>query len=53
MVIRGQKTLRQILVIDDLSPLKEHVLNERGRLDGAGVALTALAVGNPNAGAFL
>ena len=52
-VIIGQKTLQAKLGIDVMAQLKESILKARARQDGAGVELTARAVGEPNAGAVL
>ena len=53
VVIMGQKTLRKKLGIDVMAQLKTSVLKACGRQDGAGMELTARAVGEPNAGAVL
>ena len=53
VVTIGQRTLREKLGIDVMAQLKASVLKAHGRQDGAGMEFTALAVGEPNAGAVL
>ena len=53
VVIIGQKTVREKLGIDAMAQLKSSVLKAHERQDSAGMDLTALAVGEPNAGAVL
>ena len=49
-VIIGQKTMREKIGIDVIEQLTSYVLNACGRQDGAGVELTARAVGELKAG---
>ena len=51
VVIIGQKMLRQKLGIGVMAQLKASVLKAHGCQDDAGMEFTALAVGEPNAGA--
>ena len=53
VVVIGQKTLREKLGIDVMAQLKASVLKAHGCHDDAGMEFTALAVGEPNAGAVL
>ena len=53
VVIIGQKTLREKLGIDVMAQLKASVLKAQVRQEGAGMELTARAVGEPKAGAVL
>ena len=53
VVINGQKALREKLGIDVMAQLKAYVLKAHGCQDDAGMEFTALAVGDPNAGAVL
>lgn len=53
VVLIGQKMLKEGLGIDVMAQLKASVLKTCGRQEGAGVKLTAGAVGEPNAGAVL
>ena len=53
MVIIGQKTLRGKHGIDVVAQLSASALKAWGRQNGAGVELTARAVGEPDAGAVL
>ena len=53
VVIIGQKTLREKLGIDVMTQLKASVLKAHGCQDDAGIEFTALAVGEPNAGAVV
>ena len=53
VVFIGQKTLREKLGIDVMAQLKALVLKAHGYQDDAGMEFTALAVGEPNAGAVL
>ena len=53
MVIIGQKTMRDKIGIDVMAQLNASVLRAQRRQDGAGMELTARAVGKPNDGAVL
>ena len=53
LVIIGQKTLKERLGIDVMAQLKASALKAHGCQDDAGMKFTALAVGEPNAGAVL
>ena len=53
MIIIGQKTLREKIRLDAMAQLNASVLKAHGCQDDAGMEFTALAVGEPNAGAVL
>ena len=53
MVIIGQKTLRDKLGIDVMAQPKASVLKAHGCRKDSGMEFTAIAVGEPNAGAVL
>ena len=52
-VIIGENTLREKLGIDVMAQAHVSVLKAYGRQDGAGLELTARAVGEPTAGAVV
>ena len=53
MIVVGQKMLREKLGINVMAQLKASVLKAHRCADDAGMEFTALAVGEPNAGAVL
>ena len=53
VVIIGQKILRENVGINVMAQVKASVLKAHGCLGGAGIELTACAVGEPNAGSVL